>query len=154
MKIVKIGLPVLVLILVVIAWLAPIGPLPGFRIGGTETPVPAEWPDTSDLHEIRLSVPGTLPRVVIIWVIDYEGDLYVVGSKDSGWVNMLGNGGMVKMRMSDATYSLTAQAVTTGWEPIMQAYIEKYQADYPDIVAGFPSFEEARNQIAVFRLDG
>ncbi len=154
MRFVKIGLGVLAIILVVVAIIAPIGPLPGFRIGGTETPVPESWPDTSDVHEIRLAVSGTLPRVVIIWVIDYQGDLYVVGSKDSGWVKMLGSGGPVQMRMLDATYGLTASSVETGWEPVMQAYVEKYQADYPDIVAGFPSLEDAKDQIAVFKLEG
>lgn len=154
MKVLKIGLPIIVLLVVAVALLAPIGPLPGFIIGGTDTPVPEVWQDTSDLHEIRLEVPGTLPRVVIIWVIQHGGDLYVVGSADSGWVKMLGAGGPVRMRMLDATYDLTASAVTSGWQPIMQAYIEKYEPDYPEIVAGFPSLEEAQGQIAVFRLGG
>ena len=46
-----------------------IGPMPGFFIGGQPTPVPKAWPDTSKVDEILLKLPGTLPRVVIIWVV-------------------------------------------------------------------------------------
>lgn len=139
-------------LIVVVAIAAPIGPLPGLFIGGTETEVPARWPDTSDVHEIRLKVPGTLPRVVIIWVIDHGGDLHVVGAPGSGWVSMLGDGGPVQMRLGDETYDLTATRVTDGWQPVVQAYVDKYRPDYPDIVAGFPPMAEAEGQFALFRL--
>ena len=59
----------------VVLLLAPIGPLPGVFIGGTDTPPPATWPDTSGIDEIRLKAPGAIPRVVIIWVIDVGGEL-------------------------------------------------------------------------------
>ena len=45
---------------------APIGPVPGIFIGGTASDSPDPWPDTADTHEILLTVPGTLPRVVTI----------------------------------------------------------------------------------------
>ena len=154
MKILKIALPALVVVLLVVAIVAPIGPLPGFFIGGTETDVPETWQDTSQLHEIKLQIPGALPRTVIIWVIEYAGDLYVVGSRDSGWVQMIGSGSPVKLRIEDATYSVNAAPVANGWEPIMEAYIQKYQPDYPEIVAGFPSLEEAQGLIGVFKLEG
>ena len=150
MKYIGIGV---VAILVVVGVTAPIGPLPGFFIGGNPTATPATWPDTSGIDEIQLRVPGTPPRVVIIWVVDVDGELHVVGSPDSGGVNMIGNGSGVEMRLGDATYSLNARPVTEGWVPILEAYVGKYQADYPDIVAGFPSIEEAEGQFAIFRLD-
>ncbi len=152
MKFVKYGVSALVIILVVVALIAPIGPLPGFMIGGTETTAPDNWQDTSQLHEVRLQVAGTLPRTVIIWVIEYAGELYVVGSSESGWVKMIGGGSSVKLRIEDATYALTASPVATGWEPIMQAYVEKYEPDYPEIIAGFPDIEEAKGLISVFKL--
>ncbi len=152
MKFVKYGVSVLVVVLIVVAILAPIGPLPGFRIGGTETAAPDTWQDTSQLHEVRLQVAGSVPRTVIIWVIDYAGELYVVGSSESGWVKMIGDSSPVKLRIEDATYALTANAVADGWEPIMAAYVSKYEPDYPDIVAGFPSIEEAKGLISVFKL--
>lgn len=152
MKFVKYGVSALLVILVVIAFLAPIGPLPGFRIGGTEAAVPESWPNTDSLHEVKLQIPGTIPRVVIIWIIDYQSELFVVGSSESGWVKMIGQGSPVQLRIEDMTYALNATPVETGWEPVMEAYVKKYESDYPEIVAGFPSLEDARNQISVFKL--
>lgn len=152
MKILKIASIVVLVLLVVAALIAPIGPMPGFFIGGSAAAVPAQWDDTSDVHEIKLKVPGTLPRVVTIWVIDYEGELYVVGSKESGWVRMIGDGSPVEMRIGEDTYALQAAIVAEGWQPMMEAYVAKYQPHYPDIVAGFPSVDEAKDLISVYRL--
>ncbi len=152
MRFLKFGVPLLLVVLVVVAIVAPIGPLPGFFIGGEDTTVPDSWQDTSNLHELRLKVPGALPRVVIIWMVEYDGDLYVVGSQSSGWVGMIGAQSPVAVRIEDSTYQLLANKVTTGWQPVMQKYIEKYQTDYPDIIAGFPSIEDAEGKISVFRL--
>ncbi|MDJ0788415.1 MAG: hypothetical protein QNK05_16535 [Myxococcota bacterium] len=153
MRIVKIAVPVL-LALVVIAFLAgPIGPVPGVFIGGTSAESPEAWPDTSKLDEIRLKVPGTIPRVVIIWVIEFGGELHVVGSKESGWVQRIGTGSPVEMRMEDRTYALRATPVSENWREILEAYTAKYEPDYPDIVASFPTLEEAEGTVAVLRLD-
>ena len=105
MKILKISVPLFFLLLIVFVLVAPIGPLPGVLIGGIESEAPLDWGDTLNVHEITLEVPGPLPRVVIIWVAQSLGELYVVGSKNSGWVSMLGDGGPVRMRMEDKTYS-------------------------------------------------
>ncbi len=153
MKIVKIVVAVVVIDLLIAAYLLPIGPVPGFIIGGTPTTTPTAWPDTSGVHEISLGVAGTLPRVVIIWVVDHEGELHVVGSKESGWVNMLGEGGPVEMRLGENTYALTAVRVTEGFEGILASYIGKYEKDYPEMIAGFPKLEEARDSVGVFRLE-
>ena len=75
-KMLKIAALVVSLLVVILIGLAPIGPMPGVFIGGTQTATPAVWGNTSAEHEIRLKVPGTIPRVVIIWVIQYENDLY------------------------------------------------------------------------------
>lgn len=158
-KALKIGLSLLGLVLLIviaiapIAPIAPIGPLPGLFIGGTSTTAPEQWPDTTDVDEIRLRVPGVLPRVVIIWVVESAGDLHVVGARDSGWVSMLGEGGPVEMRLGDSTYPLSAVAVHEGFEDVLTAYVDKYRAEYPDIIAGFPSVEAARTQVAVLRLE-
>lgn len=66
---------------------------------------------------------------------------------------MLGDGGPVEMRLGDATYAPTATPARENWRPVLEAYVDKYQADYPDIVAGFPPISEARDQVAVFRLN-
>jgi hypothetical protein len=137
---------------VFVALAAPIGPMPGFFIGGESTPAPTTWPDTSNVHEIKLKVPGTLPRVVTIWVVDHESELHVVGSRESGWVMMIGEGSPVEMRIENQTYALNAIAVTDGWQAVLEDYVAKYQPDYPEIIAGFPKVEEAGDSVAVYRL--
>ncbi len=153
MKVLRIAAIVLVALLAVLVVAAPVGPLPGFFLGGTPTSAPERWPDTSDVHEIRLKVPGTPPRVVIVWVIEHEDELHVVGSKDSGWVTRIGAGSPVEMRLGDRSYALTASPVSEGWQEVLEAYIAKYEADYPDIVASFPALDEAMGAVAVYRLE-
>ncbi len=145
---------VVLVVALVVALLATIGPLPGFIIGGNPADKPATWPDTSGVHEVLLEVDaGLLPRVVIIWVIEYDEALHVVGADDSGWTQGIGQGGEVRLRLEDATYTLQATRITDNVEPIFAAYVAKYQPDYPDIVASFPSPADAATGTAVFRLE-
>ena len=153
MKYLRIAGVLLVVLLVIGVLMAPIGPVPGFFIGGTTATAPATWPDTSSVHEIRLKVPGILPRTVIIWVVDYKGDLHVVGSRDSGWVSRIGAGSPVELRLGDSTYALRAVPVDAEYDSVLEAYIAKYKADYPDIIAGFPAIADARDSVGVFRLE-
>ena len=140
-------------ILATLVFVTPIGPMPGFFIGGQPTPVPKAWPDTSKVDEILLKVPGILPRVVIIWVVQVDSALYVVGSRSSGWVQRIADGANVEIRLSGNTYALAAVPIKQELERVVDAYKNKYRADYPDIVAGFPTLEEAGDQFGVFRLD-
>ena len=90
--------------------------------------------------------------MVIIWVIDYEGELYVVGSRGSGWVDGIGQSSSVKLRIGDNTYAVNANDVTENGDAVRDAWLDKYRPDYPDIVAGFPSAEEAEGIVAIFHL--
>ena len=153
MNILKIVLGVLAALAVVVAIAAPIGPLPGFFIGGAAQPAPAAWPDTSGVHEIKLKVAGGIPRVVIIWVADYNGELYVVGSPDSGWVRKVGDGAPVQLRLGDDTYALNAVPVAGNTDAILNAWLDKYEPDYPEIVSGFREGEASSSAAAIFRLD-
>ena len=152
MRSIRVGGGVILAMLVAAVVAAPFGPLPGIIIGGTPAEPPLQWQDTSSVHEIQLRVPGTLPRVVNLWVIEIDDELYIVGEKASGWVSMIGEGGPVEMRLGDDTYSLTALPVEEGWQPIYQAYLDKYRPDYPDLVGEFPSPEEDDGTGAIFRL--
>ena len=153
MRYAQIAAVVVIVLAVAVAIAAPIGPLPGFFIGGSEAKAPETWQDTSKTHEIRLRVDGTLPRVVVIWVIDHAGELYVVGSADSGWVKMIGEASPVQVRIGDSTYPLNARRATDGLAEIATAYMDKYRPDYPDIVESFPTVEEVNDSWRVFRLD-
>ncbi len=152
-KAIKIIIPLLLVTAGALVWMVPIGPLPGMFIGGQSAEVPASWQDTSDVHEISLEVTGGIvPRVVTIWVVQVQGDMHIVGYQGSGWVDQLADGGPVRMRLGDQTYLMNSQKITEGWENILEAYTNKYRADYPDIVNGFPAIEDARETIAVYRL--
>ncbi len=153
MKILKVLLGILVVLALVVLLIAPIGPLPGVFIGGSATPAPEQWPDTGAVHEIELKVPGGIPRVVVIWVIQHAGKLHVVGSADSGWVKVIGAASPVEMRLGDNTYALNATELNDDWEGVLTAYVDKYRPDYPEIVDGFPPIEEAAGAIKVFRLN-
>ena len=155
MKILKVSVVVLVVLLAVFVVVAPVGPVPGFFIGGERADVPESWGDTSSVHEILLKVDGgALPRVVTIWMVQADGALYVLGSAESGWTSALGPGGPVQMRMNGKTYALNATRVTAGWEPIVTAYLDKYRPHYPEIVGGIEAGEDAAGGVAVFRLTG
>ena len=154
MKALKIVIPILTILGALLVWLLPIGPAAGIFIGGSDSTAPDTWPDTSSVHEIKLKVNGNiLPSVVNIWLIQVENSLYIVGARDSRWVSKLGTGNPVQMRMENDTYALQASLVTTNWQPILEAYQDKYRPDYPDIVNGFPTIEEAATSIAVFKLE-
>ena len=94
-------------------------------------------------------VPGILPRVVVIWVVQVDGALYVVCNSASGRVERLGDGAAVEMRLSSNTYTLNARLVTQDLERLLNAYKDKYRSNYPDMVAGFPTLAEASGQFGV-----
>lgn len=153
MKVFKIVLGVLLAALVVAGIAAPIGPMPGLLIGGTAAEVPASWGDTRPIHEIKLQKgEGPVGRTVIIWTVQVDGDMYVLGSKDSGWTQGIGAGGPVRMQMEGNLYELKATPVTEGQAGILEAWLDKYKADYPEIVEGFPSVEEGVRGSSLFRL--
>jgi hypothetical protein len=57
------------------------------------------------------------------------------------------------MRLEGRTYALEAIPVSENWLAVLEAYVEKYRPDYPEIVADFPPVDEARDQVTVFRLN-
>ena len=148
----RVLIALLTAIFAILVFVTPIGPLPGFFIGGQPTPVPQTWPNTAKVDEILLKVPGILPRVVVIWVVQVDGALYVVGNSASGWVQRLGDGAAVEMRLSGNAYALNALPVTEDLERLFNAYKDKYRPNYPGIVGGFPILAKADDQFRVFRL--
>ena len=140
----------LFLVIIAIAWIAPIGPMPGFIIGGVESPTPTSWGDTKPVHEVRLAANGIVPRVVIIWVVQLDGELYVLGANDSGWVERLGKDKEARVRIKDKTYQVTAIRQTESLARITEAYWSKYEPDYPSLIAGMK--DTPRNSVSIFRL--
>ena len=151
MKVWKIGVSLVAVVLFALVVRLPIATTPGFFIGGSASSAPVTWADTSSTHEMKLRVEGTIPRVVIIWFVEIDNELYIVGETDSGWVSMLGNSGLVQMRLEDSTYPLQADVVTSGEEEILQKWLGKYEADYPEFVNTSAS-EEFLEYSSIYKL--
>ena len=77
--------------------------------------------------------------------------LYIIGETDSGWVSILETGGPVHMRLEDSTYPLLATMVTSNEDKILQAWQEKYEADYPEFFASSAS-DDFLEYSSVYRL--
>ena len=84
MKVLRISLVLIIALCIFLAVRLPITTTPGFFIGGKPEISPETWIETSSIHEIKLRVSGMIPRVVIIWFVEIENDLYVVGETESG----------------------------------------------------------------------
>ena len=141
-----------ILIGAILVWLAPIAMMPGFFIGGSTTPAPSTWEDTSAIDEVRLKVRGTIPRVVIIWIVQVDGELYVTGAKDSGWVTRLGDGGDAELRIGDNTYPVVAERQTENLDELIGAWYDKYRPNYPDIVGDMSEVSTEPRSYAIFKL--
>ena len=63
-----------------------------------------------------------------------NGELYVTGAKDSGWVTRLGNGGDAELRIGDNTYPVVAERQSENVNELITALYDKYRPNYPDIV--------------------
>ena len=142
----------IILAAIVVLWLAPIGPMPGFFIGGTVITAPDTWEDTSAVDEVRLKVEGLIPRVVIIWVVEVDGELYVTGDKQSGWVKGLKNGGDAQLRIGEHTYPVVAEPQSENVEKLISAWYEKYQPNYPEIIGQMRAVSVEPRPYQVFKL--
>ncbi|MDD9889113.1 MAG: hypothetical protein OXU66_00550 [Gammaproteobacteria bacterium] len=151
MKALKIGVGVIVVTLVVLVFSLPITTTPGFFIFGNASVAPANWPDTSSILETKIRVPGIIPRVVIIWFVEVDNDMYIVGSRANGWTSMLGDGGPIHMRIEDLTYPLLAERVSAGTAEVLQAWEAKYTAGYPEFFNSSAA-DEYLIESAVYRL--
>jgi hypothetical protein len=146
-------LTVLVAALVIVAIAAPIGPMPGLRIGGSVTDVPAAWTAAELPDEILFGTyDGALPYVVTIWIVASGGGLYVVGDPASTWVEKATSTSEVKVRIHDAVYEMRARRMPPGRVDVLQAYVDRYKDDYPEIIDGFPPVPELAQSSALFEL--
>lgn len=149
----KIVLIVLLVVVLGAAIAAPIGPMPGFRIGGTDAAAPDQWSSIELPGEVRLaSYGGVLPHVVIIWIVESDNRLYVIGDPASTWVQGATSAPDIRLRIGDSTYDMQAKQLQPGPQEIFLKYIDRYKDDYPEIIASFPPPEEFANSAAVFEL--
>ena len=153
MRILKWGSMILLVGFIIALIAAPIGPMPGIFISGTASDVPDSWGDTSSIVEIDLQVgEGPLGRTVTVWTVQVDGDLYVTGQKDSGWVSGIAPGGPVRLQMDGKLYDLTAETETKDAVNVLSAWQEKYTIHYPDMMGQFPEPEKALSTAVVYKL--
>ncbi len=145
-----ISIAAVVIVVAGLAVVAPIGPLPGVWLGGRSVPPPDDWSALDLPQTVQLqTVGGLLPRVVNLWIVQHDADLYVLGNPASGWVQAATANPMVALRIGDSAYTLRAQRVQAAGA--YAAYRRRYQADFPDLVASLPP-PEAASTVAIFRL--
>ena len=138
---------------IILAIVAPIGPMPGFRIGGSPAEPPASWTGAQLPDEVRFGTyDGMFPYVVTIWVVESGGSLYVVGDPASSWVEKATNTSDVRIRINDSVYDMQARRMPPGRVDVLQAYVDRYKADYPEIINGFPPLPELAQGSALFEL--
>jgi hypothetical protein len=144
---------VLIIAFVGAAIAAPIGPVPGIRIGGTSAAAPETWADANLPEEVRLAAyDGPIPYVVTIWIVESDDRLYVIGAPESTWVEKASRSPDVRLRIGDSVYDMRASRMPPGREDIFQAYIDRYRDGYPDIVGNFPPLAEFAQGGALFEL--
>ena len=149
------GVIAVVVLALGVALAAPIGPMPGIRLGGNSATAPAQWSSLALPEEVRLATSaGVLPHVVIIWVVESDNHLYVIGAPDSTWVDGATRAPDVRLRIGDNAYDMRATRIESGREDIFQMYIDRYKDNYPDTIAGFPPIEEFSQGAALFELAG
>jgi hypothetical protein len=138
---------------IILAIAAPIGPMPGFRVGGSPAEPPASWVGAQLPDEVRFGTyDGFLPYVVTIWVVESGGSLYVVGDPASTWVKKATNSSDVRIRIGDSVYDMQARRMPAGRVDVLQAYVDRYKADYPEIINSFPPLPEFAQGSALFEL--
>ncbi|MDP6375914.1 MAG: DUF2255 family protein [Pseudomonadales bacterium] len=136
-----------------VALAAPIGPMPGIRLGGNSATAPARWSSATLPEEVHLATyAGTLPHVVIIWVVETDNRLYVIGAPDSTWVEGATRSPDVRLRIDENVYDMRATRIESSRQDVFQAAIDRYKDNYPEIIAGFPPIAEFSQGAALFEL--
>ena len=145
---------VAVIVLVVgVALAAPIGPMPGIRLGGSPATAPTQWSSVDLPEEVLLSTSaGVLPHVVILWVVESDDRLYLIGDPAGTWVEGATRSPDVRLRIGDNVYDMRAARITSGRQDIFQMYIDRYKDNYPEIIASFPPIEQFAQGGALFEL--
>ena len=90
--------------------------------------------------------------MVIIWVVESDNRLYVIGAPDSTWVEGATRSPDVRLRIGDNAYGMRATRIEPGRQDIFQMYIDRYKDNYPEIIATFPPVEEFSQGGALFEL--
>lgn len=121
--------------------------LPGGKLDGETTPVPADWSFTDDVSTVQLETRPADPYSVNIWALGMGRALYVhAGANRSTWVENMEADPDVRVRVEDKLYELRATRVTG--EDEFARFADDYEKKY-----GSRPRNENIAEIYLFRLE-
>ena len=125
-----------VLLLTVLAGCGdPIMILPGGKLSGTPTPVPADWSSVEGVKTIQVEFRTQDPYSHNIWGVGIGPDLYIAtGAKGTRWTPFVAADPDVVARVGTQLYELKAIPVTDADERarVAAAYVKKYDVKADD----------------------
>jgi len=113
----------------------PVMILPGGKLSGVPTPVPADWSSVDGVKTIQVEFRLQDPYSHNIWGVGIGPDLYIAtGAKGTRWTPMVAADPNVIVRVGSALYDLKAVAVTDAAERarVAAAYAKKYEVKVDD----------------------
>ena len=129
----------------------PMGPVPGFALGGEEQPAPDDFAfvQDHDLIQIRTHFGGWLPQVHHIWGVGVDNGIYAIAVEGASWRARIDEDPNVLLRVGDAHYQLTATSVDDVVEVqrVFDAYIEKYGSQLEEILGRPGTIEDMSDLI-------
>lgn len=137
----------------VCAWVCacdgPIGPLPGGRLRGDETPCPGDFRAFASEREVELEVSPDAPRSVRIWNVVSDGRLFVPGdflTPIKRWPHQVVIDSRVRVRMAGQLFRCSARRVEDA------ALIETLRRETARKYALEPDGWAARSEVWWFEL--
>lgn len=111
---------------------APIGPIAGGELQGTEMPWPRDWTFTDDIENVLLETNPDDPYSVTVWGVSSANAFYVAGaSRDSRWVQNMLHNAQVTLSVDGNLYVGRASRVIDAQElrRVGDAFTAKYDID-------------------------
>ena len=105
-------------------FMTPYNRVAGIRIGGVETPAPADWRTVNDRRVIQLKTGGFPPFVVNVVYVGAEDGVITATRPDGGyWARQARANPDGWLRIGSATYSMRATEILGDARiPLLEAY--------------------------------
>lgn len=129
-----------VALLASLAGCEPMGPIPGKRIEGEPTQVPADWRQLDGAEVVQLETAGNYS--VNLWGVGIDEGYFIAASRgpETRWAERISRDAAVRLRVGRLIYDLEATPVSdqTVLRKVAEAFKSKYdfeaRDDFPDAV--------------------